>query len=126
MQNPLYVSGAGGLVGELMVLMVIELLKRISPVRQRLGETAPSRRSRSLVLAAELPNIHAVPASQKAAVIRSSPRESPSASHAATSASARCSVRAPYHHRNDQAHRVDPGPHGVRRRVRAVRFDRRP
>ena len=43
------------------------------------------------------------------------PRESPSASHAATSASARCSVRAPYHHRNDQAHRVDPGPHGVRR-----------
>ena len=36
MQLPVFVGSAGGLVGELMVLMLIELLKRISPVRQRL------------------------------------------------------------------------------------------
>ena len=36
MQLPVFVGSAGGLVGELMVLTLIELLKRISPVRQRL------------------------------------------------------------------------------------------
>jgi hypothetical protein len=34
-QVPVFVGSAGGLVAELMVLMLIELLKRISPVRQR-------------------------------------------------------------------------------------------
>jgi len=46
---------------------------------------------RGYFLASSWSSIHVVPSSQKAAVIRSRPRESPSASHAATSASARCS-----------------------------------